>query len=290
MHDISQTPPTDLDLVQVDDPYEIVRLGSHALARGDCLDVMADIEDASIDLILADLPYGTTYAAWDSVIPLDQLWKAYLRIAKPSTPIVLTCSQPFTAQLVMSQPKLFRCEWIWDKENAANFANAKRQPLKQHESVLVFGKQATAYYPQKVAGKKNHIQGKNAKSASRDTMLITERGGDDMSGLKYPKTIQHFPKHSSQCGLHPTQKPVDLMRYFIRTYSLPGQVVLDNTMGSGSTGVAAIEEQRLFKGIEMDRTHFATACGRIEAALAKAADEPMSLELEETVVVLDTAG
>lgn len=235
---------------------------SSGLHHGDCIDLMKEIEDASIDLILTDLPYGTTYCKWDAVIPFKPLWEQYLRIAKSDTAIVLTSSQPFTSALVMSQPDLFRCEWIWNKEHAANFANAKRQPLKQHESVLVFSKKASRYYPQMVRGKANHIQGKSTSNKS-DTRLISKRVEDDLSGLKYPKSILNFPKHSSQVGLHPTQKPLSLMEYLIRSYSLPGDTVLDNCIGSGTTAIAAINLDRQWIGMEKDEKYFEVAKNRI---------------------------
>ena len=247
--------------------FTVTNIGEHSLALGDCFDVFEAMEDSSVDMILADLPYGTTYAKWDSVLPLDALWAAYRRIAKPGCPIILTASQPFTSQLVMSKPEWFRCEWIWNKENAANFANAKKQPLKQHESVLVFSVKQHNYFPQKTPGNKNHVQGKNAKANVSDTRLISERVDDDLSGMKYPKTIIDFPKHSSQCGFHPTQKPVELLAYLIRTYSQPGDVVFDNTMGSGSTGVACSQEGRIFKGIEKDATYFDIACKRVRESI-----------------------
>jgi DNA modification methylase len=212
--------------------------------EGDCLAVMAKLSDGSIDMVLADLPYGTTYAPWDSTIPLDGLWFQWLRVVRPGGAIVLTASQPFTSTLVMSKPKLFRCEWIWDKVNGANFANANRQPLKTHESVLVFATGQTTYNPQKVAGAKNHKQGTKRNLNVSETRLINERVDDDLSGLTFPKSIQVFPKHSSQSRLHSTQKPVDLFAYFIRTYSNPGEVVLDCTAGSGTTGEAAMREGR----------------------------------------------
>lgn len=247
---------------------------SFQIYQGNCLDVMPSIADESVDCVFCDLPYGTTYAAWDSVIPLDQLWAQYERICKPKAAIVLTASQPFTSALIMSKPKWFRCEWIWDKVNAANFANANRQPLKQHESVLVFGRQPTHYYPIKVPGKPNHVQGKNAKANVSETRLINERVADDLSGMKFPKTIQTFAKHSSQCGLHPTQKPVDLCEYFVRTYSLEGETILDNTMGSGTTGVAALRTGRSFIGIEQEAKYFDIAKKRLEELSAPAAADP----------------
>lgn len=208
--------------------------------RGDCLQRMRDVPDASIDLVLTDLPYGTTYAPWDSVIPLDRLWDSWLRILKLRGAIVLTSSQPFTSTLVMSRPKLFRCEWIWDKTNGANFSNANKQPLKTHESVLVFADGQPTYNPQKTQGKPNHVQGSRMKARNCETQLIKERAADDLSGLKFPKSIQTFPKHSSQLRLHSTQKPVELFEYLIRTYSNEGGTVLDCCAGSGTTGEAAV--------------------------------------------------
>jgi len=228
---------------------------------------MQAVQDGSVDLVLSDLPYGTTYATWDSVIPLTELWQQWLRLTKPKAAIVLTASQPFTSTLVMSKPELFRCEWIWDKVNGANFANANRQPLKTHESVLVFATGQPVYHPQKTQGKPNHVQGQRGRVRKAETQVIDpSKAADDVSGMKYPKSIQCFPKHSSQSGLHPTQKPVDLMRYLVRTYSNPGDTVLDNTMGSGTTGVAALLEGRKFIGMESDPKYFEIAKQRIEEA------------------------
>lgn len=235
---------------------------TQGLHHGNCLDLMKQIPDASIDLILSDLPYGTTTAPWDSVIPFDELWAQYRRIARDNTAIVLTANQPFTAALLMSQPKLFRCEWIWDKHNASNFANAKRQPLKQHESVLVFSKKPPRYFPQMVAGKPNHKQGSSTVNKS-DTRNISGRSPDDLSGLKYPKTILDFPKHSSQVGLHPTQKPVALFEYLINTYSEIDDLVLDNCIGSGTTAIAAINTSRRWIGMESDQIYYDRAKKRI---------------------------
>lgn len=237
-----------------------------SLFLGDCLEVMKTL-DKSVDAVITDLPYGTTYAPWDSVIPLPDLWQAWARILVPAGAIVLTASQPFTSALVMSNPKWFRCEWVWDKVNAANFANAKKQPLKVHESVLIFAERQTTYNPQKVLGAKNHVQGRSTVNAS-ETRLINGRVEDDLSGMKYPKSIQTFPKHSSQCGLHPTQKPLDLMRYMVRTYTNPGDVVLDPCMGSGTTCLAAKLEGRRYIGIEREPKYFETAKKRIEGELA----------------------
>jgi site-specific DNA-methyltransferase (adenine-specific) len=235
------------------------------LILGDCLEEMKKISEKSIDMIFADLPYGTTYASWDSIIPMDKLWELYSRVIKDNGAMVFTASQPFTSLLISSKPEWFRCEWIWDKENSTNFANANRQPLKCHESVLVFGKKGTRYYPIKVPGKKNHIQGKST-SKYTETMLISERAPDDLSGMKFPKSIITIPKHSSQCGNHPTEKPVALMEYFIRTYTLERETILDNCMGSGSTGVACVNTNRNFIGIELEKKYYLIAKQRIDAA------------------------
>jgi DNA modification methylase len=243
------------------------------LILGDCLEKMAEIPDRSVDMVFADLPYGTTYATWDSIIPMAELWGQYARIVKDNGAMAFTASQPFTSMLVSSKPEWFRCEWIWNKENPTNFANANRQPLKQHESVLIFGKQGTRYYPIKTLGKQNHIQGKSTQNIS-ETRLISGRVGDDLSGMKFPKTIITIPKHSSQCKYHPTEKPVALMEYFIRVYTLRGEIVLDNTMGSGSTGVACVNTARDFIGIEKDEKYFQIAEQRIAKALASLEKTP----------------
>lgn len=241
--------------------------------QGDAIETMAKLASSSVDMVFADLPYGTTYAPWDCLIPMDALWEQWLRVCKPNAAIVLTASQPFTSALVMSKPKLFRCEWIWDKVNGANFANSKRQPLKTHESVLVFATGQTMYNPQMTQGKPNHTQGKNAKDRSCETQLISVRAEDDLSGLKYPKSIQVFPKHSSQSKLHPTQKPVPLVEYFLRTYSNEGDTVLDCTAGSGTTGEAAwcsnrnailIDNNPKYIQTMIDRLPYATVISDIE--------------------------
>ena len=242
---------------------QIEKIGDCTLYCADCLEVLPTLAGESIHSVLADLPYGTTYCKWDSIIPLDRLWTEYRRLIVGTGALVFTASQPFTTVLIQSNMDWFRYEWIWDKQNPANFANAKRQPLKQHENVVVFSRGQSPYYPQKTPGKPNHKQGSSKKNVS-ETRLISERVADDLSGMKYPKSILEFPKHSSQCGLHPTQKPVDLMVYLVRTYTCAGQTILDNTMGSGTTGAACIQEGRQFIGIESDQTYFDKACQRLE--------------------------
>jgi site-specific DNA-methyltransferase (adenine-specific) len=239
--------------------------------EGDCLAVMRRIPDACVDMILCDLPYGTTYCPWDAVVQFEPLWEQYKRVIKPGSAIVLTASQPFTSALVMSNPKMFKYEWVWDKVNPTNFANAKRQPLKQHESVLVFYDKQCSYNPQMTPGRPNHKQGGSTKNVS-ETRLISGRAPDDLSGLKYPKSILLFPKHSSQVGLHPTQKPVDLFRYLIRTYTERNAVILDSCIGSGTTALAAFREGRRFIGIEKESKYVDVARQRIEDEEAAAFD------------------
>lgn len=213
------------------------------LWTGDCLDVMPQMADGSIGLVLTDLPYGTTYASWDALIPFEPLWKEWKRLLRPNGAVVMTASQPFTSTCVMSNPKWFKCEWIWDKAYPTNFANAKRQPLKIHESVLVFGKGQTTYNPQMTKGVPNHKQG-TSKTNTSELRLIQKRVADDLSGMKYPQSIIKVPRHSSACKWHSTQKPVELFEYLIRTYSVEGDIVLDCCAGSGTTGIAGLRSGR----------------------------------------------
>lgn len=232
-------------------PYE--------LHMGDCLEVMKEIPDGSVDLILCDLPYGTTACKWDTVIPFEPLWAQYRRIAKRNAAIVLTASQPFTTALIASNLKWFKYCWVWDKRRVSNPQLAKLQPLKHHEDVVVFsnGGGRAPYYPQ---GLQDVVKTRKKDSSSlghcvRKDYVQTKTG--------YPKTIQTFP---FEAGNHPTQKPVTLMEYMIRTYSNEGDTVLDNCMGSGTTGVACMNTGRRFIGIEMDAGYFQIAQNRIMEA------------------------
>ena len=233
----------------------------------DCLEGMKRIPDKSIDMILADLPYGTTNCKWDTIIPLEPLWEQYERIIKDNGAVVLTASQPFSSTLVMSNPKLFRYEWVWDKKNPTNFAMAKKQPLKYHETILVFAKKQTEYYPIKWRGKPNHKQGLLKNDQQSEVYGKIKRTKDNLSGMKYPRSIIEISKHSSQGGLHPTQKPVALFEYLVKTYTNEGDVVLDNCMGSGTTAIAAINTNRNFIGFEMDENYHKLANERIEQHL-----------------------
>ncbi len=240
------------------------------LLQGDCLEVMKDIPDGSVDMVLTDPPYGTTACKWDSVIPFEPMWEQLKRVTKKNGAIVMTASQPFTSVLVMSNLKGFKHEWVWQKNRGSNFAAAKYQPLKEHESVLVFSKagEKVKYFPIKEPRKgsgadrvKYELNGINTDKREAYGGFVDTRKGHKGESLRYPSTVQ---KHNTQVGLHPTQKPVTLMEYLIKTYTNEGETVLDFTMGSGTTGVACMNTQRKFIGIELDETYFGIAQGRIE--------------------------
>jgi len=233
------------------------------LLKGDCLELMKDIPDKSIDAIIADLPYGTTACKWDTVIPFEPLWEQYKRIIKDNGAIVLFGSQPFTSALVMSNPKMYRHNWIWEKTRPANFMNAKYQPMKYHEDVLVFGKNKVNYYPIKLKGNKNHAT-KNRLGKSNIYNIQNNHAGIDTNDMKYPSTIIKIKSTDSTKNLHPTQKPVALLEYLIKTYTNEGETVLDNTMGSGTTGIACLNTNRRFIGIEKDDKYFEIASNRIK--------------------------
>lgn len=236
-------------------------MSNFELYHGDCLELMKQLPDGSVDMILCDLPYGTTACKWDSVIPFEPLWEQYKRVAKPNAAIVLTASQPFTSALVMSNAAQFKYAWTWIKTNCTGFANAKKQPLRQVEDVLVFYSKQPIYNPQGV------ITLNTPRERTKETGEIMGRTGFRDG---YVQTATNYPKNvisiQSERGLHPTQKPVALMEYLIRTYTNEGDTVLDNCMGSGTTGVACANTGRRFIGIEMDAGYFEIAKKRIEEA------------------------
>lgn len=217
--------------------------------QGDCLEVMRDIPNQSIDMVLCDLPYGTTQNKWDSIIPLEDLWKEYDRIIKPNGAIVLTSQGVFTAKLILSNIKNFKYKVVWEKSKPTNFLNAKIQPLRKHEDICVFYKKQPVYNPQKTKGVPyNKGVRKNQLSGSYGDFNPVEVKS---SGERYPTDIVYFKTAESEGKVvHPTQKPISLGRYFIRTYTNKGDIVLDNTCGSGSFLVAAVLEERNFIGIE----------------------------------------
>lgn len=247
-------------------------MGRYKLYQGDCLEVMKNIEDGSVDLILTDPPYGTTACKWDSVIPFEPMWEQLNRIIKPNGAIVLFGSQPFSATLICSNIKNFRYEIIWDKVNSSSGILAKKRPLKSHENILVFYKNQPNYYPQMTEGKQWHRAGKKEKKMPNvygEEKTAIRKSNSDTTNLKYPKSIWTFSNADNTKRIHPTQKPVALLEYLIKTYTLEGETVLDFTMGSGSTGVAALNTNRNFIGIELDEGYFEIAQNRIEEALNK---------------------
>ena len=242
-----------------------IKTESAWLMFGDCLERMKEIPDGSVDMILCDLPYGYTDCEWDSIIDFEKLWEHYKRIIKPSKAIVLTSSQPFTTRLISSNIDCFCYSWVWNKKFGGNFVQAKRQPIKTHEDVLIFSKSGKMpeYYPQMIKRDKPIKVGKNdnGKGAIR---LKTNRSYEGKTyEYKYPTSIVEFSNRDKCRGLHPTQKPVALMEYLIKTYSDEGDLILDNCMGSGTTGVACRNTNRNFIGIEMNPTYYDIACGRI---------------------------
>lgn len=248
-------------------PFNQKILNNCTLFNGDCLQVMAKFPSKSVDLILCDLPYGTTQCYWDSVIPLEQLWKHYCRIIKDNGAIVLTAMQPFTSLLVASNLSMFKYEWIWEKGNATGFLNAKKQPLRAHESVLVFYKKQPVYNPQITSGHKKAT----SKRAPIDSECYgkTLKNTDYCSTDRYPRSIQFFSSDKQVENYHPTQKPVALIEYLVRTYTNVGGLVLDNCMGSGTTGVACVNSCRSFIGIEQEYRYFDVSCRRIFDAQAQ---------------------
>ena len=243
--------------------------------QGDCLELMKNIPDGSVDLVLCDLPYGTTDCAWDTILPLNLLWNQYERIIKNDGAIVLFGSEPFSSSLRISNLKLYKYDWVWDKIQGANFLNVKYQPLKNVENIMVFSKgritngkrEPIKYNPQGVQTT-NILKTNCADYKGSFGSSSVKKGKVYMStGTGYPKCILQFQKDKS--AFHPTQKPVALLEYLIKTYTNEGDVVLDNCMGSGSTGVACVNTNRHFIGIELDEGYFNIAKKRIEEAYAE---------------------
>jgi site-specific DNA-methyltransferase (adenine-specific) len=229
------------------------------LRRGDCLELMKDIPDKSIDMILCDLPYGTTACKWDTVIPFKPLWEQYNRIIKDNGAIVLFGSEPFSSQLRMSNIRNYKYDWVWDKKKMGTPLNAKRQPLKIHENIMVFNKHN--YYPIMSVGK---YRKKGGVSKQPEITGKVDLNYSVYNNLYYPKSIIEFSNASQKGKVHPTQKPVELLEYLIKTYTNENETVLDNCMGSGSTGVACINTNRNFIGIELNEKYFEVAKNRIE--------------------------
>ena len=238
------------------------------LIHGDCIEKMKDIPDNSIDMVLCDPPYGTTACKWDSIIPLEPMWEQLKRIIKPNGAIVMTASQPFTSALVMSNLKAFKYDWCWRKSRPTGVLNAKRQPLRIKEDVLVFYYKQPTYNPQGVEDCDRMVgtggTAANHKGNATGKITQTDSGKYRQTKTGYPRNIIDFPSMSGT--VHPTQKPVALMEYLIKTYTNEGETVLDFAMGSGSTGVACINTGRDFIGIELDEGYFKIAENRIHDA------------------------
>lgn len=231
------------------------------LLHGDCLELMQGLPDQSIDMVLSDLPYGTTACAWDAIVPFAPLWEQYRRLVVADGAIVLMASQPFTTALIASNMKMFRHHWVWEKNFSTNFYHAKRMPLRRTEDILVFSQKPCRYFPQKTEG---HLPTQSARGKSggviyHGTNVRDYAGGDT---TRYPINILRFDAVDPKLRVHPTQKPVALMEYLIRTYTNAGDTVLDNCMGSGTTGEACKNLGRQFVGIESDEAYYHIASAR----------------------------
>lgn len=245
------------------------------LFRGDCLNVMAELAPASVDLILCDLPYGTTQNKWDSVIPFDALWSQYWRLLKADGAAVLTAANPFTVRLAMSQAEYFKYSWVWVKDRKTNPMQAKRRPMGGHEDVLVFYRAQPTYNPEyRVRQKPITAKPPKSKSTVYDNQASQKDGYERRTDTICPDTVIWFP---TERGYHPTQKPVALMEYLIRTYTNEGDTVLDNCMGSGTTGVACANTGRKFIGIERDPGYFDIARERIGGTVQIGDDVALSI-------------
>jgi site-specific DNA-methyltransferase (adenine-specific) len=239
-------------------------IDSCTLYHADCFDVFPFIEDKSIDAIICDLPYGTTACKWDSVLPFDKLWEHYNRVIKDNGVIILFGREPFSSKVRLSNEFNYRYDWIWEKSKATNFLFAKQMPLIAHEDIMIFYKKLPTYNPQKTKGKpynkgfekRNEIEA--VGKIGNGNLLINE------SGERNPRSVIYFRTAESEGKLHPTQKPVELMEYLIKTYTNEGDMVLDNTMGSGTTGLGCVKTNRQFIGIEKEKKYFDIAVKRIQ--------------------------
>jgi len=237
------------------------------LLKGDCLVRMKEIPDKSVDAIITDIPYGTTNCVWDSVIPFAPMWEQLKRIIKPNGAIVLFGSQPFTSALIMSNVKMFKYEWVWEKTQATGYLDSKRKPMKAHENILVFCEKQSSYYPQKTFGHKRKTTLARHKQNTATNQAEIYGKADTFTDYdtteRYPRTVVLFKSDKQTEAYHPTQKPVALIEYLIKTYTNEGEIVLDFTMGSGTTGIACLNTNRSFIGIEKDEKYFSIAKDRI---------------------------
>ncbi|HBX6313989.1 DNA-methyltransferase [Klebsiella pneumoniae] len=239
------------------------------LHNADCFDVFPQIASGTVDLVCADIPYGTTQCRWDSVLDLPLMWEQLYRIVKPSAAIVLFSAQPFTSVLVNSNLRDWRSEWIWEKGNATGFLNAKKQPLRAHENIGVFYRRQPTYNPQFTHGHERRTSKRKTVNSECYGKALTLTKYDSTS--RYPRDVQFFSSDKQTGNYHPTQKPLALVQYLIETYSNPGDTVLDFTMGSGTAGVACQQTERNFIGIEKDAAIYRTACERMGIKQERAA-------------------
>lgn len=234
------------------------------LYQGDCLEKMVEVPDHTVDMIFTDLPYGTTHNVWDKRISLEELWEQYKRVLKSGGVVLLFSQQPFTTDLVNSNRKWFRYEWVWQKSRPVGFLNANRMPLRFHENIVVFYEHLPTYNPQKMPGKPYTSKGARYTTNYRPFKPIPTTNRD---GMRYPRDVVTFSSGNNIGKIHPTEKPVDLLEYMIRTYTDAGDIVLDSCMGSGSCGVACQRLGRDFIGIEKDPGYFESARKRIADAV-----------------------
>lgn len=237
----------------------------NSLILGDCLEVMPKIESESIDMILCDLPYGRTQNRWDAIIPFDELWKNYNRIIKPNGVIALFCDGMFMAELMVSNKKMWRYNLVWDKILPSGFLNANRQPLRSHEEIVIFYKKQPTYNPQKFKGQANHSKGTSQKNTNNNYgkfEIVDNR--EELGDMKHPRSIWSFQKPHPSKMVHPTEKSLECVECLIKTYTNEGDIVLDNTMGSGTTCLGALNTNRYYVGIEKDEQYFEIAVKKIE--------------------------
>lgn len=239
------------------------------LHNADCFEVFPKIASGTVDLVCADIPYGTTQCRWDSVLDLHLMWEHLYRIVKPSAAIVLFSAQPFTSVLINSNLRDWRSEWIWEKGNATGFLNAKKQPLRAHENIEVFYRRQPTYNPQFTHGHERRTSKRKTVNSECYGKALTLTKYDSTS--RYPRDVQFFSSDKQTGNYHPTQKPLALVQYLIETYSNPGDTVLDFTMGSGTAGVACQQTERNFIGIEKDTAIYRTACQRMGIKQERAA-------------------
>ena len=246
-----------------------LKLDDCQLMFGDCLERMKEIEDKSINAIICDLPFGTTACKWDIIIPFDELWEQYNRVIKDNGAIVLFASQPFTSKLVCSNMEMFKYCLVWNKNRCGSPGLAKIRPLKTHEDICIFCKTVEIYNPQMEEGEPYYRKRSGKTRANNMGYGFVNSTKDiENTGTRYPKSILNFSRDfSAQQQVHPTQKPIPLIEYLIKTYTNEGEIVLDNTMGSGSTGVACINTNRNFIGIELDKNYYDISCKRIKNAI-----------------------